>query len=84
MLDHSPHGCSVQIPGDGGLGVRADVLVPPETAADWRYADPDGTGHDVLNCSIAAVELTVAPHRGAPPVRIASRHGGVYELGTRT
>lgn len=59
------------------------MLVPPQTAAGWRYADPDGASHDVINCSIAALELTVTPHRRAPAVHLRSQHGGAYELGMR-
>jgi hypothetical protein len=81
--DANQHGCSVELAGAGGLKVRADVLVPPQTAAGWRYADPDGASHDVINCSIAALELTVTPHRRAPAVRMRSPHGGAYELGVR-
>jgi len=79
----SVRGCTLELEGAGGLRVRAEVLVPAGTAAGWRYADPDGSPHDVVNCSIAEVELTVTPHRGAPAVRMHSLHGGAYELGMR-
>jgi hypothetical protein len=83
VLEASQHGCTVELSGAHGLSVRADVLVPAQTAAGWRYADPDGASRDVLNCSIAALEMTVTPHRGAAPVRMRTPHGGAYELGTR-
>jgi hypothetical protein len=82
--DANPHGCSVELSGADGLSVAADAIVPARTAAGWRYADPDGAGHDVVNCSIAVVELAVTPHPGASVVRLRSQHGGAYELGVRT
>jgi hypothetical protein len=77
------HGCTLELEGAGGLRLRAEAIVPAQSAAGWRYADPDGSPHDVVNCSIAEVELTVTPHRGAPAVRMRSSHGGAYELGMR-
>jgi hypothetical protein len=88
QVAESPAGCSLTLAGAGGIAVHARVDVPAESAAGWRYADPDGERskigqHDVINCSIAAVELTVSPPRGGPPVRLSSEHGGAYELGVR-
>jgi len=81
-------GCSLSLAGEGGLGLRASVEVPGESAAGWRYADPDGGGsqsgeHDVVNCSVAAVELTIAPAHGGPARILHSAHAGAYELGMR-
>jgi hypothetical protein len=78
----STHGCELRLPGAGGLIVSARVQVPPGTAAGWRYADPDGGEHDVVNCSIARVELSVELEHRAP-VSLHSEHGGAYELGMR-
>jgi hypothetical protein len=77
------HECSLQVPGERGLALEVRARVPPGTAAGWRYADPDGSGHDVVNCSIAAVELEVRlPGEGSPRA-LRSAHGGAYELGMR-
>ncbi len=81
-------GCSLALAGEGGLALRASVTVPEGSAAGWRYADPVGgeseTGqHDVVNCSVAAVELTVTPPHGGPARTIHSAHAGAYELGMR-
>ncbi len=45
----------------GGAACRCALRVesPAGSAAGWRYADPDGGEHDVVNCSVAALELTV-------------------------
>jgi len=68
--------------------VHARVDVPAQSAAGWRYADPgDGHAqereHDVINCSVAAIELTVTPPGGGAPTSLRSEHGGAYELGMR-
>jgi hypothetical protein len=58
-------------------GVRIRVTAPLDQTVAWVYADPPGGEHHSLNCSIAALELTV----GDRTIRTA--HGGVYELGIR-
>jgi hypothetical protein len=84
QVAESPQGCALRLPGERGLTVEARVEVPPATAAGWHYADPHGgAGHDVVNCSIAALALTVTlpGERTARP--FTSAHGGAYELGMR-
>jgi hypothetical protein len=72
------------MPGERGMVVDARVEVPPGTAAGWRYADPGGgSEHDAVNCSIAALALTVALPGERSPRSLSSAHGGVYELGMR-
>jgi hypothetical protein len=75
-------GCTLALPGRGGLTVEACVTVPDESTAGWCYADPDGGEHDVVNCSVAGLELNVR-RPGAPVVSLSSAHGGAYELGMR-
>jgi hypothetical protein len=82
-VQESPAGCTLRLPGEDGLVVEARASIPPGTAAGWRYGDPDsGAGHDVVNCSIAALELSVSS-RDAPARELHSAHGAVYELGMR-
>ncbi len=88
-VSESPDGCSVQLAGADGLTVLARAEVPAQTAAGWRYADPGGRRagapareHDVINCSVAALELTATQPGGAVTI-LHSDHGGVYELGMR-
>jgi hypothetical protein len=77
-------GCALRLPGEHGLLVKAVAEVPPGTAAGWHYGDPDGgQGHDVVNCSIAALQLTVTLPGERQPRTLSSAHGGVYELGMR-
>ena len=67
-VSESAAGCVLRLAGERGLTLEARVEVPAGTAAGWHYADPDGgAGHDVVNCSIASLELTVTlPGAGAP------------------
>jgi len=78
----SAQGGLLEIPGEHGLSLRARVDVPQRSAAGWRYADPDGGEHDVVNCSVAALELTVEQAGGAPRT-LRTAHGCAYELGMR-
>jgi hypothetical protein len=79
----SPTRCSLSIPGEDGLLVQAFIDDPPGTAAGWRYADPDGDEHEVVNCSVAALSLNVRP-RGGAATTLHTTHGAAYELGMRT
>lgn len=79
----TPAECVVQVPGEDGLELEASVSAPEQTAAGWRYADPDGSGHEVVNCSIAAVRLEVRARGEAAARTLDSAHGGAYELGMR-
>jgi len=79
----SPARCTLTLPGENGLLVEAHVDVPGESAAGWRYADPDGGEHDVVNCSVASLTLNARPHGGAATT-LHTAHGGAYELGMRT
>jgi hypothetical protein len=82
-VQESPRGCTLRVPGERGLLIEAHANVPPGTAAGWHYGDPDGgSGHDVVNCSIAALELSVTTP-GEPTRSLTSTHGAVYELGMR-
>ena len=74
--------CTLSLPGEGGLTVEAHVDTPAGASAGWRYADPDGGEHDVLNCSVAALALNVRP-RGEAAHTLHTHHGAAYELGVR-
>jgi hypothetical protein len=82
LVAESPARCSLSLPGPGGLHVEAHVEVPTGSTARWRYADPDGGAHDVLNCSIASLTLS-ARLQGEPGHILNSPHGAAYELGLR-
>jgi len=76
-------GCRLRLSGERGLSLEARVEVPAGTAAGWRYADPDGSAHDVVNCSIAALQLELRLPDEAASRTLRSAHGGAYELGMR-
>ncbi len=78
----SPSGCELRLPCGRGRTLSVRAQVPGGSAAGWRYADPDGGEHDVVNCSIASLEIELSAH-GAPPRALRSAHGGAYELGMR-
>ncbi len=75
-------GCRVRVAGERGLAVEIEVSVPGGSAAGWRYSDPDGGAHDVVNCSVARIEVSVKLAGGAPRL-LRAEHGGAYELGMR-
>jgi hypothetical protein len=82
LVAESPSRCTLSLPGVDGLMVDAHVATPEGALAGWRYADPDGSGHDVSNCSIADLTLTVRqPGEAARTLR--TPHGAAYELGMR-
>jgi hypothetical protein len=74
--------CKLTLPAAEGLVLDAHVEDPEESVAGWRYGDPDGGEHDVANCSIAALELTLRKP-GSPSRTLHTAHGAVYELGMR-
>jgi len=83
QVRESAQGCELTVSGEGGLVLEAIVRVPEQSSAGWRYADPRGGEHDVLNCSVAAVELRVRTPGAHAPTALTSAHGGAYELGMR-
>ena len=64
------------------MTVDAHIDTPADSHAGWRYADPDGGEHDVSNCSIAALAMTVR-RPGYPARTLHTAHGAAYELGMR-
>jgi hypothetical protein len=74
--------CSISTPGPGGVRVQAHVDVPAGASAGWRYADPGGGEHDVVNCSIASLTIT-AQVQGERARLLSTAHGCAYELGMR-
>ncbi len=82
-VSESASGCTLELAGERGLRVRADVEVPADSAAGWRYANPSGGEHDVVNCSVASLELAIRTSGGGASRTLRTEHGGAYELGMR-
>jgi len=80
-VSETAQGCTLRLPGRRGVLLEGAFEVPEDSAAGWRYADPDGGEHDVVNCSVAAVELTAM--LAGEAVQLGTAHGGVFELGMR-
>ncbi|HTY96137.1 MAG TPA: hypothetical protein VMB91_03790 [Solirubrobacteraceae bacterium] len=75
-------GCTLTIPGPHRVRLGAHVRVPEGAAAGWRYADPDGGEHDVVNCSVSELALRLQGPEGVAS-ELSTPHGGAYELGMR-
>jgi hypothetical protein len=80
-VSESPHGCEFVLPGRR-LRVRGEVRAHPANLVGWLYADPDGSEHHALNCSIADMRLRVE-REGEGELPLAVDGGAAYELGMR-
>jgi hypothetical protein len=81
VVRETPQGAQLVLPGKG-VTVLGRVGADPERFVGWKYADPDGGGHEVVNCSIASMTLSVE-REGRPPLELHTEHGASYELGMR-
>lgn len=75
-----PDGCDLVL-GAPGLAITAAVQAPRELSVGWRYADPGGGEHQVRNCSVAGLALTLTGKDGRART-LSTPDGGVYELGS--
>jgi hypothetical protein len=83
LVAETPTHCRLSLPGAEGAMLDVHVAAPAQALAGWRYADPDGGAHDVSNCSVAALALTLRRAGQAPARTLHSAYGGAYELGMR-
>lgn len=80
-VEETPFGCEFELAGPE-LSVRGAVRAPADHVVGWVYADPDGSEHNTVNCSISSMRLEVRG-AGAPPVVLETPFGATYELGMR-
>jgi hypothetical protein len=76
-----PDRCSFVLTGPRAT-VRGEVGAPRKDFVGWVYADPDGSEHNTVNCSISTLTLTVE-RPGRPTERLTCSGGSAYELGMR-
>lgn len=76
-----PSQCTFRLAGSG-VEVRGTVSAPPERFVAWVYADPDGSEHHSLNCSVAEMRLSVSRGGGAASELVVPC-SAAYELGMR-
>jgi hypothetical protein len=77
----TPERLEFVLPGRG-IAVSGTVRAPRERFVGWIYADPDGSEHHAVNCSIADLDLWVS--RGDERlVGLSSTGLAAYELGMR-
>ncbi|MGI8632147.1 MAG: hypothetical protein ACR2NA_06300 [Solirubrobacterales bacterium] len=80
-ISEGPGGARFAFAGRG-VSVRGTATASRKDTVAWRYADPDGSEHHVLNCSISNLELYVE-RRGEPATTLVVARGAAFELGMR-
>lgn len=75
-IDEHPDHLSFTLPW-GEASIRGEVKAPRNRFVGWVYADPDGSEHNTVNCSIAEMTLEAGAETFHTP------HGAAYELGMR-
>jgi len=73
--------CEFVLPGED-LEVHGWIAAPAKDFVGWVYADPKGPEHNVVNCSIADLELLIE-RKGHSPRRLSLAGGAAYEFGMR-
>ena len=77
-----PTGARLLLPGPRGSSVQVNVGAERNRFVGWTYSDPDGHSHDVVNCSIADIEVTLQrPEQSELTLRASGT--AAYELGMR-
>jgi hypothetical protein len=80
-IEDQPTSCDFVLPGKD-IEVRGRVASEPKNFVAWVYADPDGSEHNTLNCSIADLRLSVE-RPGQPARELEVRGAAAYEIGMR-
>jgi hypothetical protein len=80
-IREAPDRCEFVLPGRG-VRVRGTVEAPRKHVVGWVYADPDGSEHHTVNCSISDMRLVVE-RDGSAPAELVVQGSAAYELGMR-
>ncbi len=80
-VSERPDGATFTLPGSE-ITVQGQVGADRKDFVGWIYADPDGSEHNAVNCSVANLVLTVS-RPALPPLTLQLASGAVYELGMR-
>jgi hypothetical protein len=80
-LEETENGLAFEVPGKG-VNAKGTISAPAKDFVGWVYADPKGPEHNVVNCSIADLELKVE-RAGERHARLEVPGGTAYELGMR-
>lgn len=81
-IEESARRLEARLPVSGRRSLRVEVDSPPNLTVGWDYgdpADPDGSAHEVANCSAARMSAHLTG-KGADTT-LSTGHGAVYELG---
>ena len=81
QVDAAPGRLAFALPGPNGLVVDGVVDAPRERTVGWRYSDPGGGEHQVLNSSIA--DLRAVVRTGGAERELTALGTCAYELGVR-
>ena len=74
-VDERPDGATFTLPGKD-ITVQGTVGAAREAFVGWVYADPDGSEHHTVNCSVADMTLNVSrPGEGARTLTAAGGGG---------
>jgi hypothetical protein len=77
----TPERADIELPG-ADLSVSGRLEAPRERFVGWVYADPDGSEHHTVNCSVADFTLTVN-RQDREPLNLKASGQAAYELGMR-
>jgi hypothetical protein len=81
LVTEYPDRCTFKLSGRS-VELRGTVEAPRERFVGWVYADPDGSEHHAVNCSIADMRLSVGRGGGAASELVVAG-AAAYELGMR-
>src|SRR3954447_2613002 len=81
QVDAAPGRLAFALNGPGGVVVDGVVDAPPARTVGWRYSDPGGGEHQVLNSSIA--DLRAVVRAGGSERELTVLGATAYELGVR-